>query len=218
MPARAELDAVTLVRGGRPVLQDVTLSVPATGVTALVGPSGAGKSSLLRLLVRLEDADAGVVRVDGRPVGEHDPQALRRHLGLVAQTPVMLEGSVAANLTYGVAAEAVDIRGVLARAGLGPEFAERSATELSGGEAMRVAIARALARGPAALLLDEPTAALDAGTRDGLAASLAGLAREGMTIVIVTHDDALARRLGDHAVRVVAGRVVAAGPAGAVLA
>lgn len=218
MDARAQLEAVTVARGGRDVLNDVSLTVPAAGITALVGASGAGKSSLLRCLVRLDEPRAGRVLVDGRDVREHEPCRLRRRLGLVAQAPVMLAGSVRGNLAYGLDDVSEDeLATAMERAGLPAAFLDRDAGGVSGGEAMRVAIARALTRDPEALLLDEPTAALDAGTAAGVAAQLERLAREGVTVLVVTHDEALARRLATHAARLRDGRVEAEGAAGEVL-
>ncbi len=217
--ARAELADVTVARGGRDVLHRVTLAVPAEGVTALVGPSGAGKSSLLRCLVRLDEPRAGRILVDGSDVRTQDPCALRRRLGLVAQAPAMLPGSVRENLAYGLPAPATEDELVVAlgRAGLPVAFLERDARGLSGGEAMRVAIARALTRGPEALLLDEPTAALDDATAAGVADQLAAVAAEGVTVLIVSHDEALARRLASWAARLRDGRLEASGPASSVL-
>lgn len=208
-----ELRDVELARGGRPVLRGVSLVAAPGRVTALLGPSGAGKSSVLRCAIRLDEPDAGAVLVDGVDVRELDPCALRRRVGLVAQQPLMLPGTVADNLTYatdGVGADAV--AAALERAGLDPAFAGRDAGELSGGERARVAVARALTRGPEALLLDEPTAALDPARAAGIERLVADLAADGLAILLTTHDVTLARRVAGAAVLLVAGRTVAAGP------
>lgn len=213
------LEHVDLDRCGRPVLRDVSLAAPAGAVTALVGPSGAGKSSVLRCLVRLEEPHAGRVLVDGGDVRDLDPCALRRRVGLVAQTPVMLPGDVRANLAY--AAGDVDearLRGALGHAELDPAFLDRPAGGLSGGEQARVAIARALVRGPEALLLDEPTAALDPARAAAIAELVRRLAGEGLTMVVTTHDVALVRRLADRVVLLVDGAVVGEGAPDAVVA
>ncbi len=178
------------------MLRGIDLRVHAGELAAVVGPSGAGKSSLLRSLVRLDEPHAGRVLVDGQDAAELEPCELRRRVGLVAQAPVMLPGDVRANLAYGLANPS-NLEEALAATGLGPGFMEREARELSGGEAARVAVARALTRDPAALLLDEPTAALDreaAASIEGLVRSLAG---RGLAIVMVTHDEALAERVAD---------------------
>jgi ABC-type cobalamin/Fe3+-siderophores transport system ATPase subunit len=223
------LDAVSLSRGGRPVLAGVTLQAAAGAVTALVGPSGAGKSSLLRCVVGLDRLDGGRVRIDGRDARELDPRVLRRRVALVTQAPVMLPGTVGDNLAFAAAAggsgpadpgAALDpavARRALERAGLDAGFAGRLATELSGGERARVAVARALVPDPVALLLDEPTAALDPARAAGVEALMRELAGLGLAVLVATHDVALVRRCADAAVLLAAGRVRAAGPAAAVL-
>jgi ABC-type iron transport system FetAB ATPase subunit len=152
-----------------------------------------GKSSLLRCLVRLDEPAGGQVLVDGEDARDLDACALRRRVGLVAQQPVMLPGSVADNVGYGLTAASREALGAaLVAAGLGADLLDRRARELSGGEAARVAIARALARGPSALLLDEPTAALDAATARGIGALVRALAGQGLGVLVVTHDEAWA--------------------------
>jgi ABC-type transport system involved in cytochrome bd biosynthesis fused ATPase/permease subunit len=196
-------DALTIARAGRTVLRDVDLSAPAGEVTALLGPSGAGKSSLLRCLVRLDEPAAGRVLVDGSDAAELDPCALRRRVGLVTQAPVMLAGDVRANLSYGVEApREEDLREALEATGLPPALLDRDARELSGGEAARVAVARALTRDPGALLLDEPTAALDRDSAAPIEALVRDLAERGLGVLVVTHDDAQAERLADERVEV----------------
>ncbi|HEU4657985.1 MAG TPA: ATP-binding cassette domain-containing protein [Capillimicrobium sp.] len=210
--AAVELQDVELARSGRAVLRGVSLTVPAGAVTALLGPSGAGKSSVLRCVVRLDEPDAGRVLVDGRDVREADPCALRRRVGLVAQAPVMLPGTVADNLRYATDGMGQgELAGALERAGLDAAFADRVAAELSGGERARVAIARALVRGPEALLLDEPTAALDPARSAGIEALVRALAGEGLAILLTTHDIELAARVADAAALLVDGRTVAYG-------
>jgi ABC-type multidrug transport system fused ATPase/permease subunit len=214
------LDDVSLDRGGRPVLRGVSLSAPAGAVTALLGPSGAGKSSVLRCLVRLEEPDAGRVLLDGADVRELDPCALRRRVGLVAQTPAMLPGTVRENLAYATEGLREDeLRAALGHAGLNAvEFLDRPSAELSGGERARVAIARALVRRPEALLFDEPTAALDPARAAGIAELIARLAREDLAVVLTTHDVALVGRVADRAVLLAGGAVVREGAPGDVIA
>ena len=193
------LDAVTLTRGGAVVLRDLDAEIPR-GATAIVGPSGAGKSSLLRLLNRLADPDAGRVLLHGRDVRDDDPLALRRRVVLVPQLPAPLADTVADDVRY--AAPGADVGALLERAGLDGTYAERATARLSVGEQQRVMLARALALDPEVLLLDEPTSALDAAARDAVEATIAGLRAEGgRSIVVVTHDPAQAERLADHQVR-----------------
>jgi ABC-type multidrug transport system fused ATPase/permease subunit len=184
---------IEVTLGGRKVLRGFDLQVPPGQVTGLLGPSGTGKSTLLRALVRLVDIDAGTITLDGTDIDELDARKLRCRVGLVAQTPVMLPGTVADNLRYGVAELADDdLAAALADADLDPSFADRVADDLSGGERARVALARALTRGPQLLLLDEPTAALDRDTAERIGATLRRLRDGGLGVCVTTHDLAFA--------------------------
>ncbi len=212
-------EGLELRRGGRPVLRGAGLHAGAARVTALLGPSGSGKSSLLRCLVRLEHLDAGGIRLGGHDVVGLDPRTLRRRIGLVPQAPVMLPGDVGANLTYALDAGAEDRpAAALTAVGLSAEFMDREARMLSGGEAARVAVARALVREPEVLLLDEPTAALDPPVAAALEALLVRLAKEGLAIVVATHDRAMAGRLAARAVLVWEGATPVEGSVEQVLA
>jgi ABC-type multidrug transport system fused ATPase/permease subunit len=186
---------------GRVVLEGAALDVPRGCVTAVIAPSGAGKSTLLRACVRLVGIDAGRITLDGADVRDLDPRGLRRRVGLVAQHPAMLPGTVADNLRHGVADLADAALGeALDQAGLDPGLASRPARELSGGERARVAVARALTRAPQLLLLDEPTAALDRDAGEHLGATLAGLRAAGLGICVATHDLDFAERHADRVV------------------
>lgn len=204
------LDRVSLRRGDRPVLRDLTLSLP-DGATAVVGPSGSGKSTLLRLLNRLADPDAGRVSYRGRDVRELDPLALRREVALVPQLPALLEGDVNENVQLGarLAGREADVARALELAGLDAAFAPRDAARLSVGEQQRVMLARALALEPRVLLLDEPTSALDETARDAVERTLRELRdRLGIDVVLVTHDRAQADRVCQHAVQLHEGALV----------
>jgi ABC-type multidrug transport system fused ATPase/permease subunit len=156
-------------RAGRPVLNDVTFDAARGRVLALTGASGSGKSTLLR-----------------------------RRVALVAQAPVMLPGTVADNLAYGLTDLHEDARdAALVAAGLDPSFLPRTARALSGGERARVALARALTRDPDAILLDEPTAALDPDTARHIAETITALARRDLIVIVATHDLALAEAVAD---------------------
>jgi ABC-type multidrug transport system fused ATPase/permease subunit len=190
---------VGVVLDGRRVLDAAALEVRPGEITALVAPSGAGKSTLLRACVRLVERAAGTITLDGKEIRELDARALRRRVGLVAQTPAMLPGSVADNLRYGVdALDGPAVRLALAAADLDAAFAEREARALSGGERARVALARALTRGPEILLLDEPTAALDHDSAERIGATLRGLAGRGLGVCVATHDLAFAAGWSDR--------------------
>jgi ABC-type multidrug transport system ATPase subunit len=207
---------LSVAHGERVVLRDVSFTVPKGAVTALVGPSGAGKSTLLRCLNRLLVPHAGTVLLDGEDTAALEPCSLRRRVGLVGQTPVMLPGSVQENLAYALAGDApgqARLTRALADAGLDATFLDRPATELSGGERARVALARALTREPELLLLDEPTAALDAAASGHIAATLRSLAHAGLGVIVATHDLPFASALAEHVLLVRGGTVAAGSPA-----
>ena len=219
-----ELDSVTLARGSRTVLEDVSCRLPE-GASCVAGPSGSGKSSLLRLLNRLADPVTGTMRYRGADVRERDPLELRRKVGLVPQLPALLPGTVAENLSFAAHLDGVrpddaapDVPRLLELAGLGADYADRDAGRLSVGEQQRAMLARALAAQPSVLLLDEPTSALDEGARNAIESTLRDLReRLGLSLVIVTHDLEQARRMSDWVVRLDQGSVQAQGPAKEVL-
>ena len=196
-------------RGGHVVLRDVSVAI-GDGATAIVGPSGSGKSTLLRLLNRLADPVAGAVRFRGRDVRDLDVLELRRKAVLVPQLPAPLPGSVAENVRYGpsLVGRTPDVERCLELAGLDGSYAPREASRLSVGEQQRLMLARALALDPEALLLDEPTAALDEAARTGVELTLVELhATLGVALVLVTHDRGQAARLTTRTIRIRDGRV-----------
>jgi putative ABC transport system ATP-binding protein len=213
-----QLRGVCQERGGVRVLDEIDLDVRAGGMTALIGASGAGKTTLLRLLNRLDDPVSGGIRYAGSLLASYPVRELRRHIGLVFQTPVMFEGTVAENLRVALEvcrARADDARLVAAleRVGLDGSLLLRPAAELSIGQQQRVCVARALMVYPETLLLDEPTAALDAGSAAHLLTALRGLCDSvGMTVVVVTHRHAEAASVADRVVVLERGRVVVEGP------
>jgi ABC-type multidrug transport system fused ATPase/permease subunit len=212
-PWPIELQDISLTRGGRPVLHDVSARFARATVTAIVGPSGAGKTSLLRCINRLEEPEAGTVLVEGADVRDLDPTVLRRRVGMIFQTPVLFEGGVRANLTYGIGhVTDTELERALEAASLQTSFLERESPALSVGQAQRVCIARALVRAPEALILDEPTSALDLKATERIEDLLVSLARDGLTIVVVTHNLDQARRIAEEAILLDGGRVVAIGP------
>jgi putative ABC transport system ATP-binding protein len=214
-----ELRDVSLARDGRQVLDSVSVGIP-TGASAIVGPSGSGKSTLLRLLNRLADPDRGEILHNGRRLDSYDPLDLRREVSLVPQLPALLPGTVWSNVEFAASlcGREPEADSCLELAGLDEGFAEREVTRLSVGEQQRAMLARALAQGPKVLLLDEPTSALDETARDAVERTLCDLRqRLDISLVLVSHDPAQARRLGDYAVRLDAGQALECGPAEQVL-
>jgi ABC-type cobalamin/Fe3+-siderophores transport system ATPase subunit len=193
------VEDLVVVLGDRTVLDGVSVAVPGGAVTALLAPSGSGKSTLLRAVVRLVPVAGGSVRLGNEDTSGIAAPELRRRVGLVAQTPVMLPGTVTENLAHGLPSLAPGDRdAALHAAGLDPAFADRDAHKLSGGERARVAIARALTRRPEALLLDEPTAALDSETADHIGTTLRNLASDGLAILTATHDRPWSAKYADR--------------------
>jgi putative ABC transport system ATP-binding protein len=218
------IETVGLTRrvDGTAVVDSVSVTVARGDVLAVVGPSGAGKSSFLRLLNRLDEPSSGSVYVDGVDYRELSPRTLRRRIGLVPQRPSLVPGTVWENVVRGPSLREEPVperrtRELLERLDIADDEA-KDVSGLSGGEAQRVALARTLVNDPDALLLDEPTANLDANTE----AYVEGLLREvvadlGIACVIVTHDRDQARRLADSVLSLEDGAVTDLGSAREVL-
>lgn len=194
MTALIEFRDVRVDGDDGPIVAGFSAAVPAGRLTVMIGPSGAGKTTLLRLLNRLDDPDAGAVLFAGRDVRHYDVLDLRRRVQVVGQVPVTFPGTVAANVGGEAAA-------LLRRVGLSPALATREADRLSVGEAQRMCLARSLALEPEVLALDEPTSALDTASKAGIEDLIVGLARSGLTVVMVTHDPRHTD-LADHVVTV----------------
>jgi glutamate transport system ATP-binding protein len=223
MSARAlvELQAIRKAFGDNVVLDGVDLSVARAEVIVIAGPSGSGKSTLLRCVNGLETVDAGEIRFDGRPVkpGRGLP-ALRAEIGLVFQ-----QFNLFPHMTVleNIALAPVKVKGVpaqqaratahelLARVGIA-EKADQFPADLSGGQQQRVAIARALAMEPKLMLFDEPTSALDPEMIREVLDVMRDLARDGMTMLVVTHEMGFAREVCDRLVFIDGGRIVEEGP------
>ncbi len=187
--------------------------MPGTCVTVLVGPSGSGKSTLLRLCNRLELPSGGRVLFRGADVDGLDPLALRRRVGMVFQRPTPFPGTVRENLCVAEPELAEDAaRFALDQVGLGPDFLDRVATELSGGEAQRVCLARTLVTRPEVVLMDEVTSSVDPAARFGLEDLAGSLAVGGVPVLWVTHDLAQMRRIADHVVVVIDGHIAHGSP------
>ena len=193
-------DAVTFHYPTRPdtaALDAFTLDVAPGETVALVGPSGAGKSTVLSMLLRFHDPEAGAVRIDGVDVRALAPEALRAQIALVQQQPTIFATSARENIRYGrldasdadieAAARAAEAHGFLAALpdGYDAQLGERGA-RLSGGQQQRIAIARALLRDAPILLLDEATSALDAQSEHAVQQALARL-MEGRTTLVIAH-------------------------------
>lgn len=220
-----ELTDVCKRYGPRTVLDRVSLNVTAGEALAIIGPSGGGKSTLLRCVNGLHRWDAGRVRVGPHTVDALDPARgvwpqVRRLVGMIFQDFQLFPHLTALEnvaeapqrvLRWPRSRAHQRARELLERVGL----AERAAAypqQLSGGQKQRVAIARALAMQPQALLCDEITSALDPELKLEVLNVLEGLKRDGLTLLMVTHEIAFARRAADRVVVIADGRVIEAGP------
>jgi putative ABC transport system ATP-binding protein len=182
-------------------------------VTAIIGPSGSGKSTLLRLCNRLECPSEGTVRFRSDDLAGIDPRRLRRRVGMVFQEPTPFPGTVRDNLRV-AEPELSDgeAESALERADLTADFLDRPVGGLSAGEAQRACLARTLATRPEVLLMDEPTSSVDPRSRHALEDMTTALARDGVPVLWVTHDHSQARRIADHVLVLVDGRVAFSGP------
>jgi len=211
------------------VLQSIDLQVAQGEVVAIIGPSGSGKTTLLRCLNLLETPEAGSIRLGdlridaSRPLKgqQHAIRQLRQRMGFVFQNfnlfphrtalENVIEGPI---IVQGEARDTAIAQGRewLAKVGLADK-ADSYPGQLSGGQQQRVAIARALAMRPQAILFDEPTSALDPERVGEVLETIRGLAREGRTLVIVTHEMAFARDVAHRVLFMDGGRIVEQGPA-----
>jgi putative ABC transport system ATP-binding protein len=204
-----------------PALADVNLSVAAGEVAAIMGPSGSGKSTLLNLIAGLDRPTHGTVTVGGRRIDTLGEAALARfrarHVGIIFQFFNLLDDlTVEDNVLLPAQLAGASRRKARARMGellmrMGiADYLDSYPARLSGGQRQRVAIARALVNSPDLLLADEPTGALDSATGQEIGRLLLELNAEGQTLVLVTHDPALARRFMARTVQLVDGHVVGA--------
>jgi glutamate transport system ATP-binding protein len=204
------------------VLRNVDLSVDRGEVVVVIGPSGSGKSTLCRAINRLEPINSGEIRFDGQPLPEEGrPLArLRSEVGMVFQAfNLFAHKTVLANVTLGptkVRREATAVAreramALLERVGIADQ-AHKYPLQLSGGQQQRAAIARALAMQPKAMLFDEPTSALDPEMVGEVLDVMTSLAREGMTMVVVTHEMGFARHAANRVIFMADGELVEEAP------
>ncbi len=204
--------------GGRAVLDIPHLTLAPHTIVGLVGPNGSGKSTLLRLLAAVETPRRGCIDFEGGPLAPFAP-TVRSRITLLSQEPYLLRRSVQRNVAYGLELRGgtPDLKSRVAEAltlvGLPPErFAPRSWRALSGGEAQRVALAARLILRPAALLLDEPTASVDAHSAELIKSAALRARREwGTTLVIASHDRLWLQVVCDTVMQLANGRIVPAG-------
>ncbi|MCR5272534.1 MAG: amino acid ABC transporter ATP-binding protein [Lachnospiraceae bacterium] len=213
-----ELKHIDKHYGNLHVLKDVNLSIKKGEVVVIIGPSGSGKSTLCRTINRLEGIDSGEVLIEGEKLPDSGKELakLRSRIGMVFQSfNLFAHKTILENVTIGpvevlhmnkteAEKEAMEL---LKRVGVASQ-ANKVPAQLSGGQQQRVAIARSLAMHPIAMLFDEPTSALDPEMINEVLNVMTELAREGMTMVIVSHEMNFARRVADRVVFMADGELI----------
>ena len=212
------LDHVDKWFGELHVLKDIDVTIHRGEVVVVIGPSGSGKSTLCRAINRLETIDKGSITLDGRPLPAEGKELakLRADVGMVFQSfNLFAHKTILENVTLGPIkvkgmskAEAdKEAMALLERVGVGHQ-APKLPAQLSGGQQQRVAIARALAMKPKVMLFDEPTSALDPEMINEVLDVMIQLAKEGMTMIVVTHEMGFARKAADRVVFMADGQIV----------
>lgn len=216
--ALVQLTGVNKYYGENHVLKDINLSVGAGEVVILLGPSGSGKSTLCRTINRLETISSGTITIDGKKLPEEGKELanLRAEVGMVFQSfNLFAHKTILENVTLGPRkvrgmgkAEAEELAmSLLKKVGVDNQ-ASKMPAQLSGGQQQRVAIARALAMQPKVMLFDEPTSALDPEMVNEVLDTMVSLAREGMTMIVVTHEMGFARKAADRIVFLADGEIL----------
>jgi glutamate transport system ATP-binding protein len=221
-PALVTLSGVNKNFGPLHVLREIELTVYSGEVVVVIGPSGSGKSTLCRTINRLETIDTGRIELDGKPLPSEGKAlaGLRADVGMVFQSfNLFSHKTVLQNVTLGpirvrklprAQAEQLAVS-LLERVGVANQK-DKYPAQLSGGQQQRVAIARALAMQPKLMLFDEPTSALDPEMINEVLDVMTGLAADGMTMIVVTHEMGFARRAADRVVFMADGEIVEQAP------
>lgn len=216
--ALVQVTGVNKYYGDHHVLKNINLEVGKGEVIILLGPSGSGKSTLCRTINRLETISSGEIRIDGELLPEEGKELanLRAEVGMVFQSfNLFAHKTILDNVTLGPRkvrgmgkAEAEELAmSLLKKVGVDNQ-ANKMPAQLSGGQQQRVAIARALAMKPKVMLFDEPTSALDPEMVNEVLDTMVSLAREGMTMIVVTHEMGFARKAADRIVFLADGEIV----------
>ncbi|GAA1806868.1 amino acid ABC transporter ATP-binding protein [Nostocoides veronense] len=200
------------------VLRDINLSVDPGEVVIVIGPSGSGKSTMCRTINRLETYESGSITIDGKPLPQEGKELaqLRADVGMVFQSfNLFAHKTILDNVTLGPikvrqkakAAAEKEAMALLERVGVAHQ-AQKYPAQLSGGQQQRVAIARSLAMEPKVMLFDEPTSALDPEMINEVLDVMIGLAKDGMTMIVVTHEMGFARKAANRVVFMADGQIV----------
>jgi len=214
-----KIEKVSFSVDGLNILQDISLDIQQNDFTVLVGPSGSGKSTLLRMLNCLNSPTSGDIFFNGKLVNEYNITQLRNKVGMVFQSPTMINGTVKKNLTLtqnwvkdSESALESELIEILEQVGLNPEFLNKDARSLSGGEQQRIALARVLLNTPKVLLLDEPTANLDLQLANKILKLIHQLYQNfKLTIILVSHDHQIIKQFAKHVAYLIDGKIVEEG-------
>ena len=212
-----ELKHITKSFDGEPVLKSIDLDIYDNEFITLLGPSGCGKTTLLRMIAGFNSIEGGDIFFNEKRINDMDPS--KRNIGMVFQNYAIFPNlSVRDNVAFGLKNRKVDKAEIKKRTDEFlnlmqiMQYADRMPNQLSGGQQQRVSIARALARGPAVILADEPTGALDSHTSREVLGMLQDLHKQGNTVVLITHDNSIAVQ-AERIIRLEDGRVVYDGDA-----
>lgn len=208
---------------GRHVLKDINFTMRKGEIVALVGPSGGGKTTLCNLIPRFYELQSGAVKIDGIDVRDMTQASLRSNIGIVQQDVFLFSGTVRENIAYAKPGVTEDEIVAAAKRANAHEFilslengydtpVGQRGIKLSGGQKQRIAIVRALAMEPEVMLFDEPTSALDPEMVGEVLDVMRGLADDGMTMIVVTHEMGFAREVGDRVLFMDEGQIIEQGP------
>ena len=215
------LEDVSYSVDGLKILQDISLDIRPKDFVALLGPSGSGKSTLLRMLNCLNSPSSGIINFHDKPITEYNIAQLRQKVGMVFQSPTMINGTVKENLTMtqkwtkdSNTFTDNELTGILEHVGLNSEFLSKDARSLSGGEQQRIALARTLLNKPDVLLLDEPTANLDPQLANKILKLVYQLYQDlKLTIILVSHDHQIIKQFAKRVAYLIGGKIIEKGNA-----
>ena len=201
---------------GLNILNNISLNINSTDFVVLLGPSGSGKSTFLRMLNCLNSPTSGIINFHDKPITEYDIALLRKKVGMVFQSPTMINGTVKENLTMtkkwikdGSSFTEEELTEILEQVGLNSKFLDKDARSLSGGEQHRIALARVLLNKPEVLLLDEPTANLDPQLANKILKLVYQLYQDlKLTIILVSHDHQIIKQFAKRVAYLIGGEII----------